>query len=106
VSSQRWKTGNRTKLDGNPLLSVLTILTHRGEMSSLMQRIKQESSLTGGGSLAYLLHHLSRIQHRSEEQKADTWHLSEREEQGFGVGSTNRKWNLGMTSGFFTLRKE
>jgi hypothetical protein len=45
----------------------------------------QESSLMGGGSLACLLHHLSEIQHRSEEQKADIRHLSEREEQGFHI---------------------
>jgi hypothetical protein len=47
----------QTKLGRNPL-SVLTILRHRGETSSLMQRIKQESSFMGG-SLACLLHHRS-----------------------------------------------
>jgi hypothetical protein len=61
--NRKWKTGGRqVNMGRNPLMSLLTILyRHRGKASFLMQRIKQESSLMGGGSLACLLHNLSPV---------------------------------------------
>jgi hypothetical protein len=74
-----------------------------------MQRIKQESSLMGGGYLACLLHHLSlefSIVLKSRRLISGTSQRGRSRDSISGIGSTNRKWNLGMTSGFFTLRKE
>jgi hypothetical protein len=66
-------------------MSVFAIHRHRGETSYHVQRIKQESSLMGGGSLACLLHHLSpefSITLKSRRLISGT---SQREEQGFHI---------------------
>jgi hypothetical protein len=104
--NRKWKTGN---LGGNQLTSVLMIHRHIGETSSHVQRIKQESSLMGGGYLACLLHYLFPEISVALMSRRLTSGTSQREgsrDSISGIGSTNRKWNLGATSGFLTLRKE
>jgi hypothetical protein len=107
---QKGKTGNgRVNLGGNLLTSVLTIHGHRGEARSLVQRIKQESTLMVGESLACLLHYLSpkiSVALMSGRLKFGTSQRGRSRDSISGIGSTNRKWNLGVTSGFLTLRKE
>jgi hypothetical protein len=74
-----------------------------------MQRIKQESSLLGGGSLACLLHHFLlelSIALKNGWLVSGTSQGRRSRDSISGIGSMNRKWNLGRTSGFLTLRKE
>jgi hypothetical protein len=69
----------------------------------------QESTLMGGGSLVCLLHYLSleiSIALVSRRLNSGTSPRGRSRDSISGVGSTNRKWNLGVTSGFLTLRKE
>jgi hypothetical protein len=61
-----------------------------------------------GGSLACLLHHLSpefSIAQKSRRLISGSCQRG-RSRVSYPVRSANWKWNLGATSGFFTLRKE
>jgi hypothetical protein len=69
----------------------------------------QESSLMEGGFLACLLHHFPpelSIALKNGGLVSGTSQGSRSRDPISGIGSTNLKWNLGMTYGFLTLRKE
>jgi hypothetical protein len=74
-----------------------------------MLRIKQESSFMGGGSPASLFHHfLPEISIALKNRGMISGTSQVVMARGFisGIGSTNRKWNLGVFSSFLTLREE
>jgi hypothetical protein len=74
------------------------ILRHWRKTSSFILKIKQESSFMGGGSLASLFHHfLPEISIALKNRGLIS---------GTSQCVMDRDWNLGVFSGFLTLREE